>query len=52
MSEQWEYTGLLLSSYAGDNIVKMNSMGLDRWELVAVDSGIAYLKRQTQPSMR
>ena len=48
MSEHWEYTGLLLSVYAGDNIDKLNSMGANGWELVAVDSGIAYMKRRLE----
>lgn len=37
---------MLLSTYAGDNIEKMSSMGAEGWELVTVDTGIAYLKRQ------
>ncbi len=48
MTERWEYTGLLLSVYAGDNIDKLNSMGANGWELVSVDSGIAYMKRRLE----
>ena len=50
MSEHWEYEGLLLSVYAGDNIDKLNSMGANGWELVSVDSGIAYMKRRLEPA--
>ena len=50
MSEHWEYTGLLLSTFGGDNIEKLTSMGKDGWELVAVDSGIAYMKRRLEPA--
>lgn len=44
----WKYNGLLLSSYAGDNIDALNQLGEDGWELVGVDSGIAYMKRPSE----
>ncbi len=47
MTEHWEYAGVLLSSFCvGDNIDKLSDMGADGWELVAVDNGIAYMKRR------
>ena len=46
MTPQWEYNGLMLSSRAGDNIDELTCMGEDGWELVAVNEGIAYMKRR------
>lgn len=48
MTERWEYEGVFLSAYAGDNIEKMTSMGGYGWELVDVDQGIAYMKRRVE----
>ena len=31
-----------------DNIEHIDQLGLEGWELVSVDSGIAYFKRQIQ----
>lgn len=43
---RWEYNGLLLSSRARANIIELDNMGNEGWELVTVDAGVAYMKRQ------
>ena len=45
---QWEYTSHHLDGMTDVNFI--NNMTLSRWELVAVDGGIAYFKRLKAPS--
>ncbi len=40
---KWEYKPLDLGLYGYED--KLNKLGIEGWELVSVDNGIAYFKR-------
>ena len=44
----WEYLIISLSSGGGSYEARLNDLGKQGWELVAVSDGLAYLKRPTR----
>lgn len=45
---QWEYRTLTGKGYYSDETV-LNHLGQDRWELVAVDAGVMFFRRNKLP---
>ncbi len=46
MSKQWEYNVVDVPYPIKNNRTLLDNLGADGWELVSVDDGLAYMKRE------
>ena len=46
MSKQWEYNVVDVPYLIKNNRTLLNNLGTEGWELVSVDDGLAYMKRE------